>query len=96
VTGPEHYLPRGATTRRGQQSIRFGQQAELSGSAALSVRDTDIEQRRRLSEDPGLRERNIREAHVHATLALAAATAAREQGWGDVLTPSRGIGRNER
>jgi hypothetical protein len=35
----------------------------------------DREQRRRLSEDPGLPDRNIAEAHAHATLALAAATA---------------------
>jgi hypothetical protein len=46
-----------------------------------------MEQRRTLSEDPGFPERNIAEAHVHATLPLAAATAGGEQGWGDVLTP---------
>jgi hypothetical protein len=49
------------------------------------VRDTDLEQRRRLSEDPGFPERNIAEAQVHAILAVAAATAGGEQGWGGVL-----------
>jgi hypothetical protein len=86
VTGPDHYRRAEELLAEASESIRFRRQAELSGPADLPVRDTDMEQRRRLSEDPGLPERNIAEAHVHATLALAAATAGGEQGWGDVLT----------
>ena len=87
VTGPDHYRRAEELLAEASESIRFRRQAELSGPADLPVRDTDMEQRQRLSEDPGLPERNIAEAHVHATLALAAATAGGEQGWGDVLTP---------
>jgi hypothetical protein len=48
-----------------------------------------MDERRRLSSDPGLPDRTIAEAQVHATLALAAATAvagldADSRAWADV------------
>jgi hypothetical protein len=48
-----------------------------------------MEKRQRLSIDPDLPERNIAEAHVHATLALAAATTVGvldldSRAWADV------------
>jgi hypothetical protein len=56
-----------------------------------------MEERRRLSSDPDLPERNIAEAQVHATLALAVATAVAGLGpdsraWADVAgtKPSSG------
>jgi hypothetical protein len=53
------------------------------------VRPQDLEERRRLSSDPGRPDRSIAEAHVHATLALAAATVVAglgpdSQAWADV------------
>jgi hypothetical protein len=48
-----------------------------------------MDERRRLSSDPGLPDRNIAEAQVHATLALAAATAVAglapdSRAWADI------------
>ena len=48
-----------------------------------------MKERQRLSSDPGLPDRNIAEAQVHATLALAAATAVAalapdSRAWADI------------
>ena len=75
MTGPGHYHRAEQLLAEASQIIRFRQQPGQSGPADLPVRPTDAEERRRLSTDPGLPDRNIAEAQVHATLALAAATA---------------------
>jgi hypothetical protein len=89
MTGPEHYHRAEQLLAEASQIIRFRQQPGQSGPADLPVRPKDMEERRRLSSDPGLPERNIAEAQVHATLALAAATAVAGLGpdsraWADV------------
>jgi hypothetical protein len=75
MNGPDHYRRAEQLLAEASDLNRFRPQLEYSGPDDVPMRDTDAEQRRRLSEDPGLPDRNIREAHVHATLALAAATA---------------------
>ena len=49
--------------------------------------DLLLDARRAQDEDDASRMRRLAIAQIHATLALAAATAGGEQGWGDVLTP---------
>jgi hypothetical protein len=88
MTGPENYHRAEQLLAEASQIIRFRQQPGQSGPADLPVRREDIE-RRRLSSDPGLPDRNIAEAQVHATLALAAATAVAalapdSRAWADV------------
>jgi hypothetical protein len=75
VTGPEHYQRAEQLLAEAIELIRFRQQPGRSAPADLPVRPQDAEERRRLSSDPGLADRSIAEAQVHATLALAAATA---------------------
>ncbi len=75
--------------KRSLQIIRFRQQPRQSGPADLPVPPTDMDERRRLSSDPGLPNRTIAEAQVHATFAQAAATAVAGLGpdsraWADV------------
>jgi len=97
MTGPEHYYRAEQLLAEASQIIRFRQQPGQSGPADLPVRPTDMDERRRLSSDPGLSDRTIAEAQVHATLALAAATAVAGLGpdsraWADVAgtKPSSG------
>ena len=88
MTGPEHYHRAEQLLAEANEIIRFRQQPGQSGPADLPARPTDMEERRRLSSDPGLPDRTIAEAQVHATLALAAATAvalARTAGRGPTL-----------
>jgi hypothetical protein len=75
MTGPDRYRRAEQLLAEASELNRFRPQLTYSGPDDIPMRDTDMEQRRRLSEDPGLADRNIAEAHVHATLALAAATA---------------------
>jgi len=76
MTGPEHYRRAEQLLAEANETIRFRQQQpEQSGPTDVPVRPRDMEERRRLSGDPGLPDRNIAEAQVHAMLALAAATA---------------------
>lgn len=89
LTGPEHYHRAKQLLAEANQIIRFSQQPEQSGPADLPVPRKDMEERRRLSSDPGLPDRAIAEAQVHATLAPAAATAVASLGpdnraWADV------------
>ena len=89
MTGPEHYQRAEQLLTEASELIRFRQQPGQSGPADLPVRPQDAEERRRLSSDPGLPDRSIAEAQVHATLALAAATAVAGPGpdsrtWADV------------
>jgi hypothetical protein len=89
MTGPEHYQRAEQLLAEASELIRFRQQPGQSGPAYLPVRPQDAEERRRLSSDPGLPDRSIAEAQVHATLALAAATAVAGLGpdsraWTDV------------
>jgi hypothetical protein len=89
MTGPEHYHRAEQLLAEASQIIRFRQQPGQSGPADLPVRPTDAEQPRRLRSDPGLPDRTIAEAQVHATLALAAATpvaglAPDSRAWADV------------
>ena len=89
MTGPEHYHRAEQLLAEASQIIRVRQQPGPSGPADLPVRPEDMDERRRLSSDPGLPDRNIAEAQVHATLALAAATAVAalapdSQAWADV------------
>ena len=89
MTGPEHYQRAEQLLAEASQIIRFRQEPGQSGPADLPARPTDMEERRRLSSDPGLPDRTIAEAQVHATLALAAATAVAGLGpdsraWADV------------
>jgi hypothetical protein len=74
VTGPDHYRRAEELLAEASKLNRFRPHL-TSGPNDIPMRGTDIEQLGRLSEDPGLPDRNIAEAHVHATLALAAATA---------------------
>ena len=81
MTGPEHYHQTEQLLAEANQIIRVGQQPGQSGPADLPERPEDMEgPRRRLSSDPGLPDRTIAEAQVHATLALAAATADHQPG----------------
>jgi hypothetical protein len=85
----EHYYRAEQLLAEASQIITFRQQPGQSGPADLPERPTDAEERRKLSSDPGLPERTIAEAQVHATLALAAATAVAGLGpdsraWADV------------
>ena len=73
MTGPEHYREAERLLAEANEFIRFRQQPLQSGPADLPERPEDAEKRQRLSRDPGLPERNIAEAQVHATLAQAAA-----------------------
>lgn len=73
MTGPEHYREAERLLAEANEFIRFRQQPLQSGPADLPERPEDAEKRQRLSRDPGLPERNIAEAQVHATLARAAA-----------------------
>ncbi len=89
MTGPEHYQRAEQLLAEANQIIRFRQEPGQSGPADLPARPTDMDERRRLSSDPGLPDRAIAEAQVHATLALAAATAVAGLGpdsraWADV------------
>jgi DnaJ-domain-containing protein 1 len=89
MTGPEHYHRAEQLLAEASQIIRLRQQPGQSGPADLPVRRQDMEERRRLSSDPGLPDRNIAEAQVHATLALAAATAVSalapdNRAWADI------------
>ena len=89
MTGPEHYHRAEQLLAEASQIIRFRQQPGQSGPADLPVRPEDMDERRRLSSDPGLPDRTIAEAQVHATPALAAATAVAALGpdgraWADV------------
>ena len=89
MTGPEHYHRAEQLLAEASQIIGLRQQPGQSGPADLPARPTDMEERRRLSTDPGLPDRTIAEAQVHATLALAAATAVAGLGpdsraWADV------------
>ena len=89
MTGPEHYRQAEQLLAEANEIIRFRQQPEQSGPPDLPVRPMDMEKRQRLSIDPDLPERNITEAHVHATLAVAAATAVGvldldSRAWADV------------
>ena len=89
MTGPEHYHRAEQLLAEASQIIRFRQQPGQSGPTDLPVRPQDMEERRRLSSDPGLPDRNIAEAQVHATLALAAATAVAalapdSRAWADI------------
>ena len=89
ITGPERYQRAEQLLTEASELIRFRQQPGQSGPADLPVRPQDAEERRRLSSDPGLPDRSIAEAQVHATLALAAATAVAGLGpdspaWADV------------
>jgi hypothetical protein len=97
MTGPEHYYRAEQLLAEAGEIIRFRQQPGQSGPADLPVRPTDMDERRRLSSDPGLSDLTIAEAQVHATLALAAATAVAGLGpdsraWADVAgtKPSSG------
>jgi hypothetical protein len=88
MTGPGHYHRAEQLLAEANQIIRFRQPGQ-SGPADLPARPTDMEERRRLPTDPGLPDRTIAEAQVHATLALAAATAVAGLGpdsraWADV------------
>jgi hypothetical protein len=85
MNGPDHYRRAEQLLAEASELNRFRPQLEYSGPDDVPMRDTDAEQRRRLSEDPGLPDRNIREARVHATLALTAATA---------LAATAALGRN--
>jgi hypothetical protein len=92
MTGPEHYHRAEQLLAEANQIIRVRQQLGQSGPADLPVRPTNAEERRRLSSDPSLPERNIAEAQVYAMLALAAATAVAGLGpdsraWADVAGP---------
>ena len=89
MTGPEHYQRAEQLLTEASELIRFRQQPGQSGPADLPVRPQDAEERRRLPSDPGLPDRSIAEAQVHATLTLAAATAVAGLGpdsraWADV------------
>jgi hypothetical protein len=89
MTGPEHYHCAEQLLAEASQIIRVRQQPGQSGPADLPVRPEDMDERRRLSSDPGLPDRNIAEAQVHAMLALAAATAVAalapdSRAWADV------------
>lgn len=89
VTGPEHYHRAEQLFAEASQIIRFRQQPGQSGPADLPMRPTDMEERRRLSSDPGIPDRTVAEAQVHAMLALAAATAVASlapdsRAWADV------------
>jgi hypothetical protein len=89
MTGPEHYLRAEQLLAEASRIIRVRQQPGQSGPADLPARPEDTEERQRLSSDPGLLGRNIAEAQVHATLALAAATAvaalaSESRAWADV------------
>ena len=89
MTGPGHYHRAEQLLAEASQIIRFRRQRGQSGPADLPMPRKDMEERRRLSTGPGLPERNIAEAQVHATLALAAATAVAGLGpdsraWADV------------
>jgi hypothetical protein len=89
MTGPEHYQRAEQLLAEASQIIRARQQPGQSGPADLPVYPTDADERRRLSSDPGVPDRNIAEAQVHATLALAAATAVAglspdSRAWADV------------
>ena len=97
MTGPEHYHQTEQLLAEANQIIRVGQQPGQSGPADLPERPEDMEGPRRLSSDPGLPDRTIAEAQVHATLALAAATAVAGLGpdsraWGDVAGTKLGGG----
>ena len=89
MTGSEHYHRAEQLLAEANQIIRFRQQPGQSGPADLPARPTEMEERPRLSTDPGLPDWNIAEAQVHATLALAAATAVADldldsRAWADV------------
>ena len=89
MTGPEHYYRAEQLLAEASEIIRFRQQPEQSGPAVLPVPRKDMEERRRLSTGPGLPDRTIAEAQVHATLAPAAATAVASLGpdsraWADI------------
>ena len=89
MTGPEHYQRAEQLLAEASQIIRVRQQPGQSGPADLPVRPEDMDERRRLSSDPGLPDRNIAEAQVHATLAPAAATAVAalapdSRAWADI------------
>jgi hypothetical protein len=89
MTGPGHYRRAEQLLAEASQAIRFRRQPGQSGPADLRVPRKDMEERRRLSTDPDLPDRNIAEAQVHATLALAAATAVAgldpdSRAWADV------------
>jgi hypothetical protein len=89
MTGPEHYHRAEQLLAEASKFIRLRQQSEQSGPADLPVRPTHMEERQRPSSDPGLPDRTIAEAQVHATLALAAATAVAglapdSRAWADV------------
>ena len=75
MTEPEHYQRAEQLLAEASRIIRVRQQPGPSGPADLPVRPEDRDERRRLSSDPGLPDRTIAEAQVHATPALAAATA---------------------
>jgi hypothetical protein len=97
MTGPEHYHRAEQLPAEASQIIRFRQLPGQSGPADLPVRPQDMEERPRLSSDPGRPDRTIAEAQVHATLALAAATAVAGLGpesraWADVAGTKLGSG----
>ena len=88
ITGPEHYHRAEQLLDEASQIIRVSQQPGQSGPAYLPVRPQDLEERRRLSSDPGIPDRTITEAQVYATLALAATAVAGlgpdSRAWADV------------
>ena len=89
MTGPEHHQRAEQLLAEASQIIRVRQRPGQSGPADLPVRPEDMDERRRLSSDPGLPDRTIAEAQVHATLALAAATAVAalapdSRAWADI------------
>ena len=89
MTEPEHYQRAEQLLAEASQIIRVKQQPGQSEPADLPVRPEDMDERRRLSSDPGLPDRTIAEAQVHATLALAAATAVAalapdSRAWADI------------
>jgi hypothetical protein len=54
MTGPDHYRRAEELLAEASELNRFRPQLKYSGPDDIPMRDTDMEQRRRLSEDPGL------------------------------------------
>jgi hypothetical protein len=71
MNGPDHYRRAEQLLAEASELNRFRPQLEYSGPDDVPMRDMDMEQRRRLSEDPGLPDRNIAEART-ATAQISA------------------------
>ena len=89
MTGPEHYHRAEQLLAEASQIIRFRQQPGSPGQPTSRYAQPTRKNGGGCPQDPGLPDRNIAEAQVHATLALAAATAVAglapdSRAWADV------------